>query len=124
MFSDDIEKIASGIEETARRAGADEAECMVRRVHSLRIEVKDGKAEGVRRNEETSAALRVLLDGRREGFAFTTAPDEAGFSDFARDAIDAARLLPAMEENRFSNAAAIGSKEDLFDAKGDRKSVV
>ena len=118
MFSDDIENIASGIEEAARGAGADEAECMVRRVHSLRIEVKNGKPEGVRRNEETSAALRVLLDGRREGFAFTTAPDKAGFKDFARDAIDAARLLPAMEENRFSNAATIGSKKDLFDAKG------
>ncbi|MCK5351367.1 hypothetical protein KAJ77_02250, partial [bacterium] len=104
MSADSIENIASSIEEAARGAGADEAECMVRRIHSLRIEVKGGKPEGVRRSEETSAALRVLLDGRREGFAFTTAPDEAGFADLARDAIDAARLLPSMEENRFSSA--------------------
>jgi len=118
MPADSIEKIASSIEETARGAGADEAECMVRRIHSLRIEVKGGKPEGVRRSEETSAALRVLLDGRREGFAFTTAPDEAGFAELARDAIDAARLLPPMEENRFSSADTIGSTEGLYDAKG------
>jgi len=118
MSVDSIENIASSIEEAARGAGADEAECMVRRIHSLRIEVKGGKPEGVRRSEETSAALRVLLDGRREGFAFTTAPDEAGFADLARDAIDAARLLPSMEENRFSSADTIGSTEGLYDAKG------
>ena len=45
MSTDSIEKIASGIEEAARGAGADAAECMVRRIHSLRIEVKDGKPE-------------------------------------------------------------------------------
>lgn len=118
MSSSDIEKIAAEIEEAARAAGADEAECMVRRIHSLRIEVKGGKPEGVRRSEETSAALRVLLDGRREGFAFTTAPAEAGFGDLARDAIDAARLLPPMEENRFSSAETIGSMEGLYDAEG------
>jgi PmbA protein len=118
MFSGDIEKIASGIESAARTAGADEAECMVRRTHSLRVEVKDSKPEGVRRNEETSAALRVLLDGRREGFAFTTALDEEGFADLASDAIDAARLLPSMEENRFSNADIIGSTEGMYDASG------
>jgi len=116
--SSDIEILASQIEESARGAGADDAECMVRRIHSLRIEVKDGKPEGIRRSEETSAALRVLLDGKREGFAFTTAPDEKGFAGFARDAIDAARLLPPMEENRFSKAETIGSTEGLFDAKG------
>jgi PmbA protein len=118
MSTDSIEKIASGIEEAARGAGADAAECMVRRVHSLRIEVKDGKPEGVRRNEETSAALRVLLDGRREGFAFTTAPDEAVFAGLARDAIDSARLLPSMEENRFSSSDTIGSMEGLYDVQG------
>lgn len=118
MSADSIENIASSIEEAARGAGANEAECMVRRIYSLRIEVKGGKPEGVRRSEETSAALRVLLDGRREGFAFTTAPDEAGFADLARDAIDAARLLPSMEENRFSSADTIGSTEGLYDAKG------
>ena len=118
MYSDDIEKIASQIEETARSAGADEAECMVRQSHSLRIEVKGGKPEGVRRSEETSAALRVLLDGKRLGFAFTTAPDEAGFADLARDAIDAARLLPSVEENRFSSSDEIGSTEGLYDAGG------
>ncbi len=118
MSAGDVEKIAFAIEEAARGAGADEAECMVRCVHSLRIEVKGGKPEGVRRSEETSAALRVLLDGRREGFAFTTAPDEAGFADLARDAIDAARLLPSMEENCFSSADNIGSAEGLYDAQG------
>jgi len=118
MSTSDVEKIAFGIEEAARRAGADEAECMVRRIHSLRIEVKDGKPEGVRRSEEISAALRVLLDGKREGFAFTTAPGEAGFTDLARDAIDAARLLPSLEENCFSSADNIGSVEGLYDAHG------
>lgn len=113
-----IEKTAASIEEAALGTGADEAECMVRQVHSLRIEVKKGKPEGVRRSEETSAALRVLVDGRREGFAFMTAPDEAGFSDLARDAIDAARLLPSMEENRFSMEETIGSTEGLYDAHG------
>jgi PmbA protein len=118
MSTRDVEKIAFGIEEAARAAGADEAECMVRRIHSMRIEVKGGKPEGVKRTEETSAALRVLLDGKREGFAFTTAPDEAAYTDFARDAIDAARLLPPMEENRFSSARSIGSAQGLYDAAG------
>ncbi len=118
MFPADVEKIASGLKETARRAGADEAECIVRRTHSLRVEVKDSKPEGVRRSEETSAALRVLLDGRREGFAFTTALDEEGFADLADDAIEAARLLPSMEENRFSSADTIGSTEGIYDASG------
>jgi len=118
MYCDDIEKIASQIEETARRSGADEAECMVRRSHSLRIEVKDGKPEGVKRSEETSAALRVLLDGRRQGFAFTTAPGEASYADLARDAIDAARLLPPVEENRFSSSGERGSAEGILDAEG------
>jgi PmbA protein len=118
MFSGDIEKLASGIEEAARMAGADEAECMVRRTHSLRIEVKDGKPEGVRRNEETSAALRVLVEGKKEGFAFTTAPDREGFGNLAGDAIEAARLLPSMEENSFSSEDTMGSLEGLYDARG------
>ncbi len=118
MFSSDIEKLADGIEEAARAAGADEAECMVRRVHSTRIEVKEGRPEGVRRSEETSAALRVLLDGKREGFAYTTAPDVENFGKLARDAVDAAHLLPSMEENCFSSAETIGSMEGLYDSKG------
>lgn len=118
MSANDIEKIAARMEESARAAGADEAECMVRRNHSLRIEVKDGKPEGVRRSVETSAALRVLVDGKREGFAFTTAPDESVYTELARDAIDAARLLPPMEENRFSSEKIMGSTEGLFDAQG------
>ena len=118
MFTGDTEKLAFGIEEAARAAGADEAECMVRRVHSLRIEVKGGRPEGVRRSDETSAALRVLLDGKREGFAYTTAPDVENFGNLARDAIDAAHLLPSMEENCFSSADAIGSMEGLYDSEG------
>jgi len=118
MSTGDVERIAAAIEETARGAGAQEAECMVRRIHSLRIEVKGGKPEGVRRSMETAAALRVLLDGRREGFAFMTAPGEADFEDLARDALDAARLLPPMEENRFSDADIMGSEEGLYDSQG------
>jgi len=114
----DVEKIAAGIEEAARRAGADDAECMVRQTLSLRIEVKDGKPEGVRRSEETAAALRVLVDGKREGFSFMTAPAEKDFAGLARDAIDAARLLPPMEENRFSSADTIGSRVGLLDPEG------
>lgn len=118
MSAGDIEKTAAQIEGAACSSGADEAECIVRRVHSLRIEVKDGKPEGVKRTEETSAALRVLVDGKREGFAFTTAPDEAGFSDLVRDAIDAARLLPSSEDNCFSSSEVMGPGVGLYDPDG------
>lgn len=118
MPAADLENIAAQIEETARRNGADEAECMVRRVQSLRIEVKDGNPEGVKRTEETSAALRVLLDGGREGFAFTTTPEEQRFGDIARDAIDAALLLPPSQENCFSSSETIGSTIGLYDSDG------
>jgi PmbA protein len=118
MSAVDVEKLAARIEESAIRSGADEAECMVRSLSSLRIEVANGKPEGVRRSEETSAALRVLLDGRREGFAFTTAPEEAAFEDLARDAIEAARLLPPAEENRFSSSDTMGSVTGLCDGEG------
>ena len=57
----DLEKTAYRIEEEARKSGADDAECLVRRVRSLRIEVKNGVPEGVRRVDETSAALRVIV---------------------------------------------------------------
>ena len=65
MYSDNMENTAAQIEETACRNGALEAECIVRNVHSLCIEVKDGKPEGVKRTEETSVALRVLVDGTK-----------------------------------------------------------
>lgn len=114
----DMEKTAAQIEDMACSSGADEAECIVRRVHSLRIEVKEGKPEGVKRTEETSAALRVLVDGKREGFAFTTAPDNAGSADMVRDAIDAARLLPRSEDNCFSSSEIIGPEAGLYDPDG------
>jgi PmbA protein len=87
-------------------------------VHSLRIEVKDGRPEGVKRTEETSAALRVLVDGKREGFAFTTAPDGTGFTDMVNDAIDAARLLLPSGDNCFSSSEIIGPGIGLYDPDG------
>lgn len=113
----DLEKIAHRIEEEARRAGADEAECLVRRVRSLRIEVKNGVPEGVRRVDETSAALRILVDGR-EGFASTTAPGEDVIGMLASDALDGARLLEPADENCFSHAEVFSRVEGLLDAEG------
>lgn len=118
MTTDALESTASAIEEAARRAGADEAECVVRRTRSLRIEVKDGRPEGVRRTEEVAAALRVLLDGRREGFAFTTAPEPVSYDTLARDAVEAARLLPPVPENRFSDAGTLEPVKGLLDERG------
>ena len=118
MYADNMEKTAAQIRDTACRSGAQEAECIVRNVHSLRIEVKNGKPEGVKRTEETSAALRVLVDGKREGFAFTTAPDENSFADMTHDAIDAARLLPPSEDNCFSSSEVMGPGIGLYDPDG------
>ncbi len=117
MALQELEKLADRIEEAARKAGADEAECLVRRMRSLRIEVKDGEPEGVRRVDETSAALRVLVDGR-EGFACTTAPGEDVLDMLTGDALDGAKLLESSDENRFSNADTLGSATGLVDEEG------
>ncbi|UCG38183.1 MAG: hypothetical protein JSV00_08280, partial [bacterium] len=84
----EMERKAEGIREAAVRAGADQAECIVRQVHSLRIEVRHGRPDGVQRRAETGAALRVLVDGR-EGLVFTTNPRSAEYGLLARDALDA-----------------------------------
>ncbi len=120
MDTGKLEQLAVGIQEAALTGGADEAECLVRCVHGLTIEVKGGKPEGVRRTEEVSAALRVLVQGR-EGFAYTTGPDEGVRQSLARSAVDAARLLPSLVENRFSSSTSMGSRENLYDAEGARK---
>lgn len=113
----ELEEIACRIEEEARNAGADEAECLVRRVRSLRIEVKDGVPEGVRRVDETSAALRVHVGGR-EGFACTTAPGDDVIRMLTTDALDGAKLLEPADENRFSDAKVQNPVTGLLDSEG------
>ncbi|MDF1535931.1 MAG: TldD/PmbA family protein [bacterium] len=114
----ELEELARQIEETARKAGADDAECLVRRVRSLRVEVKNGEPEGVRRVDETSAALRVIVEGK-EGFACTTAPGDDVIGMLARDALDGAKLLEPAVENRFSTVDTHpGPVTGLMDAKG------
>jgi PmbA protein len=113
----ELKKLASRIEEEARKSGADDAECLVRRVRSLRIEVKNGVPEGVRRVDETSAALRVIVDGR-EGFACTTAPGDDVLGMLTQDAMDGARLLEPADENCFSDAEVQNPVAGLMDDKG------
>lgn len=112
-----VENMAGGIRETALKAGADDAECIVRKYDSMRIDIREGKVDGVQRREETSASLRVLKDGK-EGMVFTTAPDESSYRVLARDALDCACLMPPAAGNRFSAARDPALAEELFDDAG------
>lgn len=117
MGSDNMGKIAVQVRESAIRAGAQDAECLVRKSASLRIEIRSGRIDGVQRREEVSAALRVLVGGR-EGLAFTTSPDESSCPVLVRDALDCARLMPPLVENCFSGAVVLPATEGLFDTSG------
>lgn len=117
MAAVDTENLAGEIQESAVRAGADNAECMVRKVNSFWIEIKNGKLDGLQRKEEVSAALRVLIGGR-EGFAFTTAPAEPSYDVLIRDSLESARLMPSLPENRFSGATVQASSEGFYDRTG------
>jgi PmbA protein len=111
------EKLASAVQEAALAAGAEQAECIVRRIHSLRIEIRDGRLDGVQRREETSAALRVLTGGR-EGLAFSTTSGENLHALLPRDALNAARVMPSLAENRFSESRVRGPSGGLYDQTG------
>jgi PmbA protein len=113
----DIGILAEKIQQSAIRAGADDAESIVRRSDSMKLEIKDGKLEGVQRREETSVALRVLKEGRI-GFAFTTAPKEDRYGLLVSDAMESARLMPSLSENRFSDVAVHAPPEGLYDPIG------
>jgi len=114
---DRLSEIALSIREKARKTGADDAECFVRRVQSLNIEVQDGRIDGIRRADETSVALRVLVDGR-PGFSFATNPEGDTVTGMVEDAIGAARLVPPGEENLFSTASSPGTSESILDMTG------
>jgi PmbA protein len=112
-----LQKTAHDIRETAVRAGAQDAECLIRESRSLRIEIRDGRVDGVQRREEISAALRILKGGR-EGLAFTTSPEESSYPVLVKDALDSARLMPSLPENRFSEETSGPVMEEFFDASG------
>ena len=112
-----MDKIAGEIQESAVRAGADDAECIVRKLNSLKVDIRNGRVDGVQRREEVSAALRVLTAGR-EGLAFTTAPVESLYPVLVADALNCARLMPPLAENRFSRAAVPASVDGLIDDSG------
>jgi len=114
--------LAGSIREAAIRAGADDAEAIVRKSGSLKIQVKDGKLDGIHRKEEVSAALRVLKGGR-EGFAYTTAPAEGLFGLLVGDAMESSRLMPSLSENRFSDETEPAAPEGLFDPAGLNRSL-
>ncbi len=117
LTQDSVEKLAEEIRSRALKNGASDAEASVRYVDSSRIEVSEGKVEGIRRSRETVAALRVLVDGR-PGFFFSTDPDRDNVEGMVRDALDGARLVPSDENNRFSNAGSPAVVEGILDREG------
>ncbi|TNF49342.1 TldD/PmbA family protein [bacterium] len=103
--------------EMALAMGADDAEAIARFTDSSRIEVKEGKVEGTRRTRETSAAIRVLVNGR-PGFSFATDPGDDAINGMIRDAVQGAKLVPAGEENRFSVSDKPGACVGILDHEG------
>ncbi|MFV1957412.1 MAG: PmbA/TldA family metallopeptidase, partial [bacterium] len=117
MTRDSVEKLAEEIRSRALKNGASDAEASVRYVDSSRIEVNEGKVEGIRRSRETVAALRVIVEGR-PGFSFSTDPGRESIEGMVRDALDGARLLPPDENNRFSSAGSPAMVEGILDREG------
>lgn len=109
--------LAAAIRDGALAGGADDAECFVRSLQSMRLEVQDGKVAGIRRVNEISAALRVLVEGR-PGFSFATDPGPDVINGMIGDAVAAAALVEPSEDNRFSAATSLGDVPELFDARG------
>ena len=112
-----LNTITEKMVEKALTMGADDAEAMARYTDSSRIEIKEGQVDGTRRTRETIAAIRVLVDGR-PGFSYATDPDDDTIAELIRDAVQGAKLVPAGEENRFSEADEPGSVEGILDHGG------
>ncbi len=115
MSADRFSSLALSLREAALRAGADHAEAFVRESESAHVETEQGKAEGVRRNRETAAALRVLKDGRL-GFSYATGPGPGTAEELAASALAAARLVDPVEFDSFP-APAPGSASGISDSR-------
>lgn len=121
MIRDKVEKLADGLRSMAVKAGAEEAEALVRFVDNTRIEVREGRVEGIRRLRETAAALRLTVGGR-PGFSFSTDPSGDRLKGMVEDAIAGSRLLPPDNCNRFSTAERSARVEGLLDLDGFERS--
>lgn len=117
MNRDSVEKLAEEIRSKALESGAQDAEASVRYSDSSRVEVNEGKVEGIRRSRETVAALRMIVDGR-PGFSFSTDPGRENMVGMIRDALDGASLLPPDKHNRFSDADSPAVVEGILDREG------
>jgi PmbA protein len=113
----DIRELADAIRSDALAAGADDAECFVRRSVSMRLEVQDGKVAGVRRGNDLAAAVRVLAGGR-PGFSYATDPEKDSIRGMIDDALQSAKLVAPSDENIFSPADVPGTVEGLVDQAG------
>ncbi len=121
MRRDKIEGLADSLRSMAIKAGADEAEALVRFVDNSRVEVRQGSVEGIRRVRETAAALRVTVGGR-PGFAFSTDPSGDRSRNMVEDAISGSRLLTPDDCNRYSTAERSVLVEGILDLDGFERS--
>lgn len=85
--------------ESARRAGADQADALMGSGTSLSVGRRLGKVEEIERAESNAIGLRVFV-GRRSAIVSSDAIDSEGFDRLAEQAVAMARVVP---EDRYSD---------------------
>lgn len=95
--------------ESARAAGADEADALWEESENLSLEVFEGKAQNLERSDSVGMGLRVLVDGR-PGYSFTERMAPESVRRCAQDAVALARFTDPLGM-RLPPLAAVSSAD-------------
>lgn len=107
---DHSRELAIRLVEAARKAGADACDATVGTSSSLSACARDGAIEDVTRATSRSAGLRVIIGGRLGFVTAADAPQTASeLEDFARLAVELAKLSTPSEHNVIPDASAGGT---------------
>jgi PmbA protein len=99
--------------ERARRAGADDAECVFAEGEEFSAAVRLGEVESVKEAGSKAAGLRVLI-GRRSGSAYTSDLSPAGLERLVESAVALARITSEDPHAGLPDAAELaGAVPDL-----------
>lgn len=101
---ENLKELARAAVETARQAGADEAEAYITRGRKMSVDIFRGAPEVFERAETGGAGLRVFHK-KRLGFAYTTDLSEPGLAEAARLAYANAA---SSDEDQFNGLPALG----------------
>ena len=102
--------VAERMAEMARKAGADDAEVVVRDGAELEVKVRRGETELVKEASSRALGLRVFKD-RRAALTYTSDFDTAALEKFAADSVALAALAEPDELNTLPDRSELSSGE-------------